>query len=140
MTLAEASQLAPIALMIIAGTAAGVGYWQLQTFKRFELLKILEKQQVRDARRLLFQKLRDQKEEPLWWQNDVELEKAASTVCASFDIVGLMATGCNRRFFRKHWAYPICWTYKALEKYIDARNPTGYHGFRKLYKEARDRP
>lgn len=145
MTLAEASQwaqissnVAQILLVVIAFAAAWFGYEQWQTFKRSELLKLLEKRHVREARHLLYKKLREQNPEPLWWQNDEILEKAASTVCASFDIVGLMATGRNRRFFTKHWAYGICWTYATLEQYINARNPTGYRYYRRLYEEARD--
>jgi hypothetical protein len=131
------------ALAIIAALAALVGYRQLQMSTRYELLKMLEQPHVRDARRLLYQKLRAQTPESRWWENkdnkdNDELERAASTVCSSFDIIGLMARGSNRRFFRRYWAYPICWTYKALEQYLDARNPTGYVGYRRLYKEASD--
>jgi hypothetical protein len=138
MTLTEASHWS---LVVVTVVVAGVAWWQLQTFKRFELLKLLEDPWVRNARSLLYRELRGDKEpEPQWWSKNPRLERAASTVCASFDIVGLMATGRNRRFFRRYWAHSICWTYATLKEYIDARNPTGYHGYRRLYQEARDRP
>jgi hypothetical protein len=138
MTLECASYLSQVVLTGITAVAAYVAYHQVQTFKKFELLKILEDPRVRKARRLLYQKLRaSAKHRKNWWQHDDKLEEAASTVCASFDIVGLMAKGCNRHFFRNEWAYNICWTYEVLGEYIKDRNPGGYRGYHQLYKEAR---
>ena len=126
--------------IVLAGTAvvaAIVGYWHLQTFQRFELLKLLEDQNVRKARRVVYLKLHKQQPEDFdWWDKDEDLEEAASTVCASFDIVGLMASWPNRRFFRKHWAPNICWTYEALNQYIGHRS-NGYRGYLRLYEKAK---
>jgi len=127
-------------LALIAGAALALGaYYQLQTFKQFELLKILEARPVRKARHLLWHRLQQPKEEPPlhWWTDNDDLEEAASSVCASFDIVGIIARGRNWKFFTKEWAHPICWTYESLQEYIRMRNPNGYHGYRALYKAAK---
>jgi len=135
--LEEAYYWSQIVLTGIAFVAAVGAYAQLQTFKRFELLKILEAQPVRNARRLLYHRLRQPKAPPAEWWTDDNLEEAASSVCASFDIVGLIARRRNWRFFTSEWAHPICWTYEVLEEYIRMRNPNGYHGYRDLYKAAK---
>jgi len=140
-TLADWAHLSELVLAGTAVIAASVGYWQLQTFQRFELLKLLEDKNVREARRQVWLKLhKHQPKDFDWWDKEEyqELESHASTVCASFDIVGLMASWPNRRFFIKHWAHGIRWTYKALEKYIDHRHSNGYRGYRRLYKKAKD--
>jgi hypothetical protein len=134
MTLVECSQ---ILLTITAIVAAGVGIWQLRTPNRSECLRMLEDHTVRKARRLLYKKLRKETPSPSWWEADECLEEAASTVCASFDIVGLMATYGNQRVFAREWKNSICWTYAVLNKYIDKRNPGGYGGYRKLYEMAK---
>lgn len=135
-TLENVYFISQIALTLIAALAAYGAYDQLKTIKKFEFLKILESENVREARRQLFMKLVRTSPAENWWDDDPETEKAASTVCASFDIVGIMARGTNRRFFTTEWARPIWWTYRVLEPYIAARNPDGYRGFRKLFQEA----
>ncbi len=131
-----------VALALIAFAAAIVAYEQVRTFKRFELLKMLEDPRIRKARRMLYQRLRVAKEPALqiWWEDDDDLEEAASTVCASFDIVGRMARGRNRRFIIRGWSYNICWTYEILDGYLCERqrnNPLAYDGYRKLYGDAK---
>jgi hypothetical protein len=137
MTLEHGYYWSQIALTGIAFAAAVGAYVQLQTFKRFELLKILEAQAVRNARRILYHRVRQSKEPPADWWTDDTLEEAASSVCASFDIVGLIARHRNWRFFTREWAHPICWTYEALQEYIRMGNPDGYHGYHNLYKAAK---
>lgn len=128
--------LSQIVLTVIAGLAAYGAYAQLQTMKKFEFLKILESENVREARRKLYFELVKNPPKSEWWWNDPDTEKAASTVCASFDIVGIMAQGQNWKFFTTEWSRPICWTYRVLEPYIAARSPGGYHGFRELFRDA----
>jgi hypothetical protein len=63
----------------------------------------------------------------------------ASTVCATFDIVALMAKYGNYSFFSEQWAHSICWTYKVLKPYINYRrktNPRSYPNYSKLYNAA----
>jgi hypothetical protein len=124
----------------IAAMAAIVGFLQLRASNRYELLKKLEDQQVRKARLLLFNELRKKKSEPSWWDKHPKLEQAASTVCATFDIVALMAKYGNYSFFSKEWANTICWTYDALEEYLKYRaknNPRSYPHYGELYKAAK---
>jgi hypothetical protein len=139
MTLVDAYYFSQIGLAVTAVIAAGFGYGQLRSSNRYELLKKLEDEQVRKARRLLWNELRAKQPQPLWWKDD-KLEEAASTVCASFDIVGLMARHGNYRFFSKQWAPVICWTYQALQEYIAERNrnrPRAFDNYRKLYERAK---
>jgi hypothetical protein len=130
------SQVWLSAVLFVTAIGATLGaFLQLREFKRFELLKFLEAPQVRTARRLVYQQFYATEEPPPgWWNTDDDLENAAATVCASFDIVGLMAKGYNRTFFVHEWARPICWTYIHLESYMKARNPGGYRGYRELYQ------
>jgi hypothetical protein len=136
---------ATVGLALIALGAAVVAWVQLETAKRFEFLKVVEEPEIRKARRILYKRLRNPKRPPpsAWWESEdpdnVELEAAASDVCASFDIVGLMAKRQNRKFFVEEWRHPICWTYAVLEDYIKYRNPGGYRGYRSLYEEAQGR-
>jgi hypothetical protein len=135
--LQQAYYWSQIALAVIALIAAIVAYWQLSTFKRFELLKILEALPVRKARSLLWHRWKKQPPTGDWWMNDgeSELEEAASLVCASFDIVAIIARGRNWKFFTKQWSHTICWTYELLEKYIEAR--AAYDGYSNLYESAK---
>jgi hypothetical protein len=119
--------LSQIAVPIIAIFAACGVYHQIQTFKRYEALQFLEEDRVRSARALLFNNLiRQEQSSPTWWLEDDSLEQAASLVCASFDIVGLMSKGANWEFFGIEWANSICWTFEILESYIADRNPMRY--------------
>ncbi|QWG11692.1 hypothetical protein KMZ29_18415 [Bradyrhizobium sediminis] len=135
-----------IALAIIAAVAAIAAYVQIQTFKRFELMKMLETPHVKAARQALFLASRKHPGEK-WWNTDdpafdKELEQAAATIAGSFDIVGIVAKGANRRFFRSHWGHSIRWTHKALEGFLMDRrtqaggNPGAFSGFEGLYAEA----
>jgi hypothetical protein len=134
----ELYKLSQIAVPIIAIFAACGVYHQIQTFKRYEALKVLEEDRVRSARALLFNNLiRQEQSSPTWWLEDDSLEQAASLVCASFDIVGLMSKGANWEFFGIEWANSICWTFEILESYIADRNPMRYRGYRELYTAAK---
>jgi hypothetical protein len=140
MTVADVRDYAQIVFVIIAFisaiVAAYVGIGQLRASNRYELLKLLESPDVRDARQLLYVKLRRNQPPVKWWENDDELDKAAATVCASFDIVALMARWRNRRFFCKEWGSSIIWAYEVLEEYIKSRHPGAYKNYRKLYTES----
>lgn len=139
MTLVDYYYCSQIALALTAFAAAGFGYWQLRASNRYELLKKLEDEQVRKARRLLWKELLAKKPQASWW-NDDDLEEAASTVCASFDIVGLMAKYGNYSFFCKEWAPVIRWTYEALQEYIAERKKhrsRAFDNYRKLYERAK---
>ncbi|MCK1386543.1 hypothetical protein [Bradyrhizobium sp. 21] len=145
MALVDAYYWSQIALAVIAGLAAFGAYYQIQTFKRFELLKLLESPHVKLARQRLFladKTLRGVK----WWSFkdeafEEELEQSAAIVAGSFDLVGIVAKGSNRRFFRSHWGHSIRWTHEALEDFLEERrnqtggNPNAFAGYETLHKE-----
>jgi hypothetical protein len=126
-------------LVLIALAAAIAAYIHVRTIKLFELLKFLEEPEIRRARLTVFEDIRN-KAGTEWWKSDSRLQEAASTVCASYDIVARLARGRSRRFFRRHWAYSICWTHEALDEFLRDRRrevPDAYRGYSDLYIEAK---
>jgi hypothetical protein len=129
-----------ILLLVVAVMAAVFARRQVSTFRLFELLKFLEEERVRSARRQLFLEVVETQTKWDWWSGNDRLDETAGTICASYDIVARMAKGRSRRFFKKHWAYSICWTHEALEDFLierRARVPDAFEGYTGLYKEAR---
>src|SRR5262245_56028487 len=98
--------LSQIFLLVVGGAAAVVAYRQIQTFKRFEIFKFIEEERIRAARTLVYREIKVAKKD---WRDDPKLEDAASLVCASYDIMGIVAGWRNRRFFARFWGYSICW-------------------------------
>jgi hypothetical protein len=142
MTLQDAYYYSQVCLFFMAAGAALVGYLQLGASNRYELLKMLQDEQVRKARWVLYHEVRKKKLQGSWWDRPdlAELEKAASLTCATFDIVALMAKHGNYRFFSKEWSNSICWTYEVLKGYIIYRaehNPRSYPHYIKLYEAAK---
>jgi hypothetical protein len=138
MSLEQIYQSSQIVLVVVAVVAGIIGYRQLEASNRYELLKLLEDERFRKARRLLWKELCAPGKSPpcRWWTED-KLEEAAGKTCASFDIVALMATRRNRRFFTREWWRSICWTYELLEPYILERHDSvAYKHYRKFYREA----
>jgi hypothetical protein len=130
--------LSQILLFFTPIAAAYYGYRQLVSTNQYELLRMLEDERFREARRLLWKTLcaPGASPAPRWWE-DERLEEAAGKTCASFDIVALMAKPSNRRFFSKEWAHSICWTYELHEPYIQDRHyHDAYKHYHELYKEA----
>jgi hypothetical protein len=130
--------LAQIILLFVAIVAAAAGFVQVRTIRLFELLKFLEESSVRDARRPIFKEVKLGDTEK-WWETNLKLDEAASTVCATYDIVSHLAMGKNRRFFVREWANSICWTHERLENFLKDRRrtvPSAYHAYSALYKEA----
>lgn len=150
-TLHDPGALATWALVAAAGLAAFFAWWQVRTFKKFELLKYIEGSEVRWARRKVYHEIRPKRGEK-WW-NDVDsndlavkaealkMEEAAALVCASFDILGLVARRFwMRRFFAKYWANGIVRSYDILKPYVDHRRevqPSAYRFYIELYDQAR---
>jgi hypothetical protein len=126
-------------LFLVALFAAAVGFVQVTTFRRFELLKFLEQQEIKDARREVYQS-KDQPGGPEWWLKNDKAERAASIVASSFNVVGYLARGLNGRFFARHWWFTICWSYEALQGYINYREknaPGLFAGYTRIYKAAK---
>jgi len=130
--------ISQITLMLIAGGAAFVAWHQVRTFRLFELLKFLEDPRIRQARRTIFKGVKKDDSQK-WWETDEDLEEAAATVCASFDIVSLLAKGTNRKFFIRNWAHSICWTHETLEGFLTDRRRIhdAYRSYTSLYKDAK---
>ena len=110
-------------------------------------MKMLESPHVKAARQNLFLASRKQKGKK-WWNVDdpdfdKELEQTAAIIAGSFDIVGIVATGSNRRFFRSHWRHSIRWTHGVLEGFLNDRrdqaggNPKAFSGYERLYAETK---
>jgi hypothetical protein len=116
MSLVDAYYWSQIGLFVTAVIAAIYGYRQLQASNRYELLKLLEDERFRKARRLLWKELcaEGASPPPQWWKQCEKLEEAAGKTCASFDIVALMAKYGNREFFAREWSrrklhqLPVC--------------------------------
>jgi hypothetical protein len=146
MALVDVYYCSQIALAGIAGAAAFGAYYQIQTFKRFELLKLLESPRVKKARQDLFLATKKRAGEKWWNFDDAafdgELEQAAAIVAGSFDVVAIVAKGSNRRFFRTHWGHSIRWTRSALDGFLSDRrgqaggNPIAFWGYETLCREA----
>jgi hypothetical protein len=145
-----ASWASQVLLTLIALVAALAAVLQLRAFKLLEVLKLLEGLKIREARRTALKEIFE-RTDPEWW-NDEEhgkrLEAAASDVCASYDILGLMIehdpldrfTFGYGRFFKKYWAASILECHRALKGYVEYRrkkNPEAYSGFTRLAKAAR---
>ncbi|HEX3937303.1 MAG TPA: hypothetical protein VHX43_07335 [Xanthobacteraceae bacterium] len=139
--LESAYWIAQIALALVAFVAAIAAFAQIRTFKLFEMLKFIESQQIRKSRRTVLNKIVLQKDEE-WW-NDAELEAAASDVCASYDILGLVIE--NDRLggygiFERYWARSIVDTHEALERFLvhrRERNTNAYRAFTRLADKVR---
>ena len=119
----------------------------IRRVQQLELLKFLEQPHVRDARRIVYTKIRERPADDEWWKSkDNECwERAASLVCATYDIVDITAMRKNRRFFETYWGPSIRWSYKALLPYIQHRSKEqeiqAYRGYTRLYNRAiRNRP
>jgi hypothetical protein len=131
--------LAHILLLLVASVAAIFAFVHVRTFRLFELLRFLEDHRIREARRRVFRKVKKD-DQSKWWETDPELEEAAGTVCASYDIVAHLATGRIRKLFVREWANSICWSHERLETYLKERRinvPNAYHGYSELYRDAK---
>jgi len=143
-TLRDPTAIATWALVLVGAVAAAFALRHVQTLKKFELLKYIESSEVRDARRKVYQEIAiGPRQGQEWWKDKAndDLEKAAALVCASYDILGLVAGRlCLGRFFARSWAHSIVWSHEALKPYLDYRRENAsnaYHTYTQLYDRAR---
>jgi hypothetical protein len=136
-----ASWASQVALVLLAIVAAFAALHQASAFKLFELLKFIQEEGFRNARRRVIVEIGSKRNEP-WW-DDAPLEAAASTCCAHYDIVGnmLIFSGSRQltRHFIKHWSDSIVRTYEVLHGFIERRSAAGgnpYSSYRWLYLRA----
>ena len=133
-----------IAVAVVAVFAAAFAYNQIHTLKLLELLKYLEQQHVRDARRVVWKDIAKKAPGEIWW-TDEQLEAQASIVCASFNTLGAALresrTPKLRRFFCRHWGVTIVAQYRCLLPMIEHRRKTNgpeyMNNFEWLYKCAK---
>ena len=136
-------------IVVIAAWAAIAAFRQYRAFKLFEILKFIEAERFREARRDVIRKIETRASEKWWEAEDAEqLEAAASTVCAFYDVIGRLMeydgdVGRFRgvwSFFREHWAASIVRTHDALAGFLEYRRGTvanAYLGFTRLADAAR---
>ena len=138
--------LAQIGLFFLAVIAAAAAWRQLRTTRLFELLRHIERPDVRKARRIVMTEIKGSNV-PDWWDKKPEWEEAAATVCAFYDHLGLVIQfdrHCGQidrvgKFFVEHWAGSICPLHKELKTYLPYRRrniSNAYEGFDWLYKQA----
>jgi hypothetical protein len=86
---------------VIVLIGAIVAYLQVSAIKLFELLKFVEQEEFRKARRVVFFEIRVAPSGEKWWEDNVhdDWENAAARVCASYDILGLIIAR------RRHFTY-----------------------------------
>lgn len=129
--------------VVILGSAIGA-YKQIRSYKLLELLKYLEADDAKKYRRIVLTILSEQ---PRWWQDDPQVEAAASEVCAHFDVLAAMIEfdHCDRwlpghgygNFFRREWGHHIVNSHETLKDYIDDyrtryHDPTRFRPFERL--------
>ena len=141
------SRVATIVIAAIAISTLYIAYRQIRTYRLFELLKILEAEHVRDARRTVIREIRKMKNTE-WWENEA-LEKQAALVCATYDILGRMIQydrldsflpGGYGEFFARYWGPSIIDAHRILATFLDyrrARVADAYGGFTTLAETAR---
>ncbi|MDB5691072.1 MAG: hypothetical protein JWO81_135 [Alphaproteobacteria bacterium] len=137
--------IAQIVLAGIALAAAWLAYLHVRTFKLFEILKYIENDPIRDARRIVIQKIEGQGTAEWWLETNSKLEAAASKVCSTYDVVGLLVefetiklVMIRPRYwglFEKYWAVSIYRTHEALRSFLAHRRltaPNAYEGYTRL--------
>jgi hypothetical protein len=150
--LESAYWISQIVLAIVAIGAAVAAFVQIRTYKLFELLKYLESPEIRSARRTVIREIYLRRNED-WWTSPKDgerLERAASDVCASYDILGRMIefdrlervypSGGYANFFRRHWARSIVDNHDALDRFLTyrrQRTSDAYSAFSRLANAAR---
>lgn len=135
-----ASWVSQVALVLLAVVAAFAALHQASAFKLFELLKFIQEERFRTARRAVITQI-GPKRDQAWWE-DVALEAEASTCCAHNDIVGNMlkfSGGPLTEHFARHWSDSIVRTYEILHGFIERRRAEGgnpYASYTWLYLRA----
>jgi hypothetical protein len=131
-----------IGLFVVAIIAAAAAFRQIGALKLFELVKFLQDENFRCARRDMIRKI-SQKKDTDWW-NDPILEASASSCAGHYDIVGRLLRFRPdwglKRLFIKGWAESIVRTYEILEPFIQKRGAAGgneYEAFQWLYRQAK---
>ncbi len=134
--------IAQLLLVMVAVLAAWFGRNQLILFERFEMLKYIQGTEAREARHCVLATLADVPYAK--WTTEQKFQ--ASTVCASYDIIGFLIRSrgwfpsVRGRFFTKGWATSIVRTHEILEPFIEERQIQNggnvWEDYDWLYKQA----
>lgn len=126
--------------MAIAVTGGVIGaFKQLKTSKQFALLKYIDSNRMRQARRFVIHEV-PKKDGHIWWDRnsemyDAEAEAYAAAVCDGYQILAsvmIADKNCNKlpwinysKYFRRTHGQSIVHTYDILDKYIQWRHANG---------------
>lgn len=130
-----------IGLLIVAVVAAIGAYAQVNAVKLFEMVKYLQEERFRQARRVVVQQIARSKDSE-WWR-DPDLEAAASACIGHYDVVAsLVRFSCGRalrKFIIKRWAESIVRVHNVLAPFMQHRKAAGgadYGDFDWLFRQA----
>lgn len=131
-----------IGLLLVAVVAAIGAYAQVNAIKLFEMVKYLQDERFRNARRIVVQEIA-RREGSEWWR-DPELEAAASACSGHYDVVASLVKfscgGALRKFIIKRWAESIVRVHTVLAPFLQQRKESGgadYADFHWLYRQAK---
>ncbi len=138
----EAALWTDVGLLRVAVAAAIGAYAQVNAIKLFELVKYLQDERFRSARRVVVQDIA-RRAGTEWW-SDATLEAAASACAGHYDVVAsLVRFSCGRRlrqFIIRRWSESIVRVHTVLEPFMAHRKASGgndYCDFEWLYQKAR---
>ncbi|MGD9925105.1 MAG: hypothetical protein AB7V13_27215 [Pseudorhodoplanes sp.] len=157
MTLEEWDHVAQIAMaatticaLVAAILGAKYAYQQYTLVQLFELLKRVEDERVREARRTVMNDIGNiVRADPSdrWW-TDASLEKQAALLCATYDHLAsafrYFPSNSVSHFFFERWGETAVKAQRILKTYIDYRRielgaPKAYDGFDWFCAEAKSR-
>jgi len=119
---------------------------EYRSARLFDAIRYIEAEEPREARRILYEKIVSRApQENRWWEGDAGLANAASATCARYNLLGAVTNEDTalRKFIVREWANNICWTYEALEGYLNYREhsktgrPGMFRHYTALYRDAR---
>jgi hypothetical protein len=137
-----------IGAVFAAFRAAWSARRQATLFRVFELMKHIEDDRVRQARRIVMTTIAGKVEltpTGRWW-DDPSLEKEAAMLCSSYDHLGSVfahfPSSEVERFFLNRWGETAIKCRKILDSYLgyrktELKSPKAYWGFDEFCKQAK---
>jgi len=152
--------MAELRIFIVACMAAWLGLRQAEDHRLLGLLRWMEEDRVRKARKIVIDELSTRRDEKWWELKDQRFHDAAALVASIYDHLGgyfrltlkfhdrwfFSLFGKDKdyvwKFFIDRWGEGIVRSYEILKRYIDYRRekaPKSYEGYEWVYKEAKQR-
>jgi hypothetical protein len=135
-----------ILLPVVALLAGWIALRQSQTFRLIEMVRHIERPEVRAARRIVMTQIAAPTLKGQAWWSDERLHEAAAQVCASYDHLGAMmrfhGIGRVERWFINRWGEGVVRTHDVLLPFLEWRRRTGpqsYIEYTWLYERAKKR-